>query len=171
MTVYIHCIGKNSLKSQFRLEWDPALFEKPMHSQTASASWSDILYCDRSQQLFGLVLFSIIQQQTSKIRIRMSTRSWKTSRFRHQRRRRRRDASRDWPYRWAALPNNPVHAEVPLLMRCVFRDFKQSPIANAFLEHILKYAAAYSCQLGIRKKTRDRLRAEIRNATETFTLM
>lgn len=44
MVIYIHGIGSHPPKDELKLEWDNALFGKPMRGQTSMAYWSDILH-------------------------------------------------------------------------------------------------------------------------------
>lgn len=174
MVIYIHGIGEQPPKEQWRREWDAALFGKPMGERTSMAYWSDILHGQPTaaamrarairHQAEGrasaeeIDLDEIVKEaavpaakrRQAAARLERIAEALAGVEYAGQRSRGGRDAGAK------ALP---------------LPGFMRRPIAKAFLERFLKDVAAYFYQPRARKKIQDRLRTEIKNSKEPFVLV
>jgi subtilisin family serine protease len=174
MVIYIHGIGVHPPKQLLKQEWDIALFGKPMEGQTSMARWCDILHPEatlaqmRSQTVRGQADDQAGSDEVDLEAI-LKAASVPQAKKKEAAKRLQRiaeavavaEARRDR----LANGRGPAAKVIPL------PGFLRRPIARAFLELFLTDVAAYFYQPGIRAQIKNRLRAEIKKASEPFVLV
>lgn len=174
MVIYIHGIGEHPPKEQWKRECDIALFGKLMDDRTAMAYWADILHgpgTAGTMRARALRDREIDRRHSDEIDLQAILKDASIPSA-------KRDKATAHLERLAsALTGGEVASgRIGARRRAGARalplpEFLRRPITRAFLERFLKDVAAYFYQPGMRKKIQDRLRAEIKKATEPFVVV